>query len=579
MSVVLEEMEQIHQGFLDHEQFSHCLQVQDKSGQEIPYRLFPAQRKLVAAVNKQRAAGVPVRIVAEKGRQVRISTVVAGLFFHELGFKSGKHARVVAHMDDAAADIFDYYKTFNRTYQPYADTIAAAQLVKDAHGWIRWDNQSWCRIMTASKAGSGRSATVSLWHLSEFALYPHATALMRGIMGSVPKTPDTAVIVESTCNGIGNEFHQLCIKAQDPANDSGWEFVFCAWHEDPEYIIPIEGNRGLWEKTLDSEERVLQTRFQLSLEQLNWRRWTIKNEFSGDVDGFKQEYPCDWEEGFIASGRPRFSLKHVERMPVIDAAPCGGLEEDHYGPAKLLNFEERERGELTVYQRPVPKRLYAIGADTANGYDINEGVGSADPDYCSAIVLDIKSGEQVAKLRARYQPSEFGRQLVALARWYNYAFLVPEINNAGMATLDSLLEQEWPLALIYHRRANPKDPRGSQRRLPGHLTNGVTRPQLIAGLDEAIRTMSIWVRDPHTQQELRTFVIKPDGKAEHQTGCHDDDVFALALGVKGIQTFPHTYVRDNLLSQKEAPRVRRYGNYDDEDDEETPRRGTRRRLG
>jgi hypothetical protein len=35
-----------------------------------------------------------------------------------------------------------------------------------------------------------------------------------------------------------------------------------------------------------------------------------------------------------------------------------------------------------------------------------------------------------------------------------------------------------------------------------------------------------------------TFVIKPNGKAEHNAGCHDDTVIALGLAVVGIEQMP-----------------------------------------
>ena len=63
-------------------------------------------------------------------------------------------------------------------------------------------------------------------------------------------------------------------------------------------------------------------------------------------------------------------------------------------------------------------------------------------------------------------------------------------------------------------------------------------PWLVSALDDAMRELSIRIRSPIAQQECRTFVIKPDGKAEHQTGCHDDCVIALALAVIGLRYAP-----------------------------------------
>ena len=203
-----------------------------------------------------------------------------------------------------------------------------------------------------------------------------------------------------------------------------------------------------------------------------------------------------------------------------------------------------ERGALTVYKKPAANKRYVIGADSATGKDISDGAepGNVDPDYSVACVLDADTGEQVAKLRGRIEPDPFGEYLVTLGRWYNWAYLVPESNNMGIAVIESIRRRDYPPALIYKRRPQAHEEFAAQDsvsvNLLGFNTNTVTRVQLISRLDAAIREMSIAVRDPNTLAELLSFVIKPSGKPEAQDGCHDDEVFALALAVTGIETAP-----------------------------------------
>lgn len=78
---------------------------------------------------------------------------------------------------------------------------------------------------------------------------------------------------------------------------------------------------------------------------------------------------------------------------------------------------------------------------------------------------------------------------------------------------------------------------------------------LIGYLDEAIRQGALTIRDPITQQELLTFVMKPTGRAEAQSGCHDDLVIALALVMIVMQRMPRPVARETL----KAPEVRKYG--------------------
>src|SRR5260370_34956274 len=76
--------------------------------------------------------------------------------------------------------------------------------------------------------------------------------------------------------------------------------------------------------------------------------------------------------------------------------------------------------------------------------------------------------------------------------------------------------------------------------LIGFKPDLVSRPQIISYVDTALREATVLIHNPNTLQELRTFVIKPSGRAEHQHGCHDDEVFALALMIVGIIEMPRS---------------------------------------
>jgi hypothetical protein len=120
--------------------------------------------------------------------------------------------------------------------------------------------------------------------------------------------------------------------------------------------------------------------------------------------------------------------------------------------------------------------------------------------------------------------------------------LVPEANGAGLALLTELQHQGYPPALIYHRQPQPDDLYAPEAHNVlshlGWLTTTVTRIQLVSKLDSAIRELAVVIRDPNTVAECRTFVIYPSGKPAGQAGCHDDEVFALALGVVGLEQPP-----------------------------------------
>lgn len=562
------QLDRIYEGFHDDETFARgSLTVLDKRGALRAMDLGPAQRGLAELIAQQRKARKPVRIIVLKARQVWISTYVAARFWRDTTHRSGQHTLVIAHDLKTASNVFDYYYRFHANYRPFGGIIGIPQLESDRKDALEYGNGSWIKIQTASNANIGRSFTLRRVHFSEYGFYgDQARAMMAAVMSAVPDDPDTEVIVESTANGIGNEFHQMWQRAV--AGESEWIPYFFAWWQHPEYVRDV-----LPRFVLTESERDLQRTYHLALEQLAWRRWKIQNDLNGDEELFKQEFPSCPEEAFLASGRPRFPLVAIAKMPVIRDGLEGGLEMQELAGRKKLIFLPRERGELTIYRKPETSRQYVIGADSAEGIDVNDGKGQADPDYAVGHVLDRDTGEQVAHLRARLTPSEFGWQLYLLGIYYCWAQQVLEANGPGLASIDSLLKHGYPADLLYHRVRTPDQDPSERADLVGFKTTIVTRPQLLSLLDEAIRTLSILVHHPNTVSELRTFVIKANGRAEHQAGCHDDEVISLGLGVVGIEQMPRR--KTPALAPQQAPKkVNNYRRRRDLEDE----RGERLRL-
>lgn len=561
--------------FHDHPKFcEESLSIRNERGVVVPFILRPAQLKLHQAIEKQRAQRRPVRIVYLKGRRVNVSAGVAGEFFHEVPFKGGQSGLVVAHLKKAAKEIWNYHRDFDRYYRPFGGVIERPGRHRKAGlaGAIEYDNGSRLDIETARNLDAGRAFGIRYLHLSEYAFYRNARELGRGLINSVPDDVETMIIKESTANGVGNPFHQDCLAAMDGKNE--WEFVFFAWFEHPLYVREFDTpeDRAKFQATLEQSEEEMRGRFRLTLEQLAWRRWAIKNKCEGSVDTFHQEYPSTPEEAFLFSGRPRFQHKMLMRMPVINDAPTGTLEEETGPRASILFVPEEKGGPLVVYKRPQPNKRYVAGADVAEGIDVGDGsIGGEDPDYSVLIVADADTGEQVAKLRARMEPDYFAQFSYALLRWYNWAFLVPEANGPGVAYIEALLRYGFPPALFFHRQPQPDEQYSTSAATSlqklGWKQNAVTRQQMISALDRAIREMSFIMHDPNTISEHLTFVIKSCGRAEHQNNCHDDEVFAAGATVMALQ---HPPVDMRLVGIKQnaaesAGTVRTYGKSRSED--------------
>jgi hypothetical protein len=566
--------------FCDHESFCRqSLRIRNLNGSVVPFELYPGPRKLGEAIRRQQSQKKPVRLVALKTRRSFFTAGACAEMFHEIPFWPGRQGLIIADKyKPAGREAFDYIRQFQSTYKPlpgYGIRLTLPELVKDSQEKIEWMNKSSVEAFSA-ESGEVRGAGKHFILCDEVAFWRNPSRTLAGVLNMVPYSAGTTVIIQSTANGIGGEFYEMCQKAQDPSNNGGWEFLFFGWFEHPVYTLPLSpGLAANLQVSLSPEEVTLQRMHGATLEQLNWRRKTIATECRGDVELFNQEYPTTPLDAFLATGRPAFDHRAIQRMPLIRGT-SGEMKMTEQGPIKQLRFGTGDRGALTIFKAPEPGHTYVIGCDPSKGKDVSSEQRGNNPDYSVGFVVDAGTGEQVALLRDRMRPAAFADYLALLGKWYRWAYLVPESNDAGF--IDALVRTEYPLELIYRRQRIPTDQRAGRLDELGFETTSLTRSWLVSAADEAIRTMSITIRSAIVAEECRTFVIKPNGKQEHQTGCHDDCVFALALAAIGMRSAPkaHAAFSNALENDRGRRRMLRIGEKlridDDAEDESDHKR-------
>jgi hypothetical protein len=570
--------------FQDHPRFCReALRIRERIGSTVPFECWPSQIKLNGAIKRQRARRRPVRQVVLKTRRSGFTMGSCSEMFQDVPFFPGRRGLVIAdHYDPAGLEAFDYLVQFQMGYVPFGPfpgaKIALPKLLKpEPHRLVSpvpkgatlellWDNGSAIDVMSAEGGNVGRGGGRH-WILGdEAAFWRSAEVTLTAVLNMVPDLPETDVILQSTANGLGGEFYELCQKAQDPASGSGFEFLFFGWLEHPLYRLAFEhaADEVHLADHLDREEGELHELRGATLQQLHWRRRKIATECRGHIELFHQEYPTTPDEAFLSSGRPALTISTLVRMPVWKDPLVGELQEVEEFPHKRLQFVPREHGALIVGKKPEAGKSYALAADPAKGIDVSEGKRGTDPDWAVSGVFDLDTGEQVAMLRERIRPVPFAEYIALLGRLYNWAFLIPESNDAGF--IDALLRTKYPLERIYTTRRDPTDRRSIQPQEIGFYTDATTRPWLVSALDDDMRTLAIIIRSPIAQQECRTFVIKPNGKAEHQVGCHDDCVIMCGLFSVGRRVAPRKLMRAAVDAAR--ARVSTYGKRRDREDHE-----------
>lgn len=507
------------------------IKIRDKSGNIVDFKLNMPQQKLYDIIKKQRQEGKPVRVIILKARQMGFSTLTEAILFKETATKFNIKTGIITHLDTATTNLFNmskgFYDNLPQTMKPAVKNSNAKEIIFDNDEGTGLKSKIKC--MTAGTSGVGRSDTFNNLHISELAFWQgDVKATLTGLFQAVPNLPNTMIIIESTANGFE---HYKSLWDMAVKGESDFIPLFVGWNELDEYKMKYSGFE------LTKEEKELKEQYNLTNEQLEWRRWCIKNNCSGDIDQFQQEYPINPQEAFLTSGRPVFDVRKViKRLEEIPKPIKTGYFIYDYDGLRISNIRwvNDPRGYIKIYHVPnVPKfTKYCIGGDTS-------GEGS---DFFTASVLDAKTGMQVATLRHQFDEDLYTKQLYCLGMHYGIAMLAPECNFSSYP-IKELERLGYPNMYVREREDTFTN---NIQKSYGFRTTSVTRPVIIAELVQIVRENPELINDEDTLKEMLVFIKNEKGRPEAMEGEHDDCVMALAIA---------HYVRSQVIFTQEPIKI------------------------
>lgn len=488
------------------------VKIRDKNSKIIPLKFNEPQIKYYNVVKHLKEQNKPVRIVILKARQLGFSTATEGIFFKETVTKSNISTVIVAHTEEATNNLFEMnklmYEQLPDVLKPEQKKSNAKELVFDKENGTGLKSKIKC--FTAGGKGIGRSNTINKLHISEYAFWTgDKKKTLIGLLQAVPNTPDTSVVIESTANGY-DEFKELWDDAKAGKND--FYPLFIGWNELQEYQMEYTGFK------LTTEEKELQKLYNLSLEQLSWRRWCIANNCGGDIEQFKQEYPINAEEAFISTGTCYFNKQNIINriQEVKEPISVGSFIFDYDGlTVSNIEWKEEENGAIKIYEFPSERQPYVLAGDTA-------GEGS---DYFTGQVLNNITGKQVAVLKQEYDEVSYTRQMYCLGIFYNTALIGIEANY----TTYPIVELERLNYLKQFVRKSEDSYTHKTKKSFGFKTTSITRPLILGELQTIVKEEIDKIVDKDTLDEMLVFVKNEKGRPEAQLGYHDDLVMCLAI--------------------------------------------------
>ncbi|MBT9151634.1 MAG: hypothetical protein DDT40_01830 [candidate division WS2 bacterium] len=358
--------------------------------------------------------------------------------------------------------------------------------------------------------------------------------MLTSIFQCVPDHADTEIVIESTGKGIGGEFYnrfwncryryELYMENGAPAfravvnpdADESNEFssVFIPWFVFDKYKMPPKHKIEFTPAEVE-----LSSLYNLTVEQLVWRRWAIENKCNGNLELFNQEYPHNAVSAFISTSDTIFPGEKLLQL-IKAAQPPKARYNVQIGTGNWIMHPE---GRLKVWQEPISSRDYIISADIAEGL--------AYGDFSSMDVIDIKTGFQVATFHGKFSPDHFGLMLMWTARRYNNALLAIERNNHGLTTITTIADRGY--TRMYSETV--VEPPARPRKRYGWLSTKTSKPLIIDNLSAELRDSLHGINDVDTLKEMLTYKQHANGTMGAEEGMFDDRVMSYSIG-KYIRT-------------------------------------------
>ncbi len=345
--------------------------VQSGSGEWVKFELWPKQVEVCDILDKNRFAAIL------KARQLGLSWIAVHEALQTLLFKPGSKVGLFSLRENESKDLL---KRVRSVYNNLPAWMKPAKgIAVDAATEFQLAHGSRC---LAFSTNSGDSYTFDLVIVDEADLAPDLDRMLRSVKPTIDAGGRIRLISRSNKKLPVSTFKRIYVGARKGQNS--YKAIFLPWNSRPDRTNEwYEGEK----------------------------RDSLVN--TGSLDYIYEQYPADDSQALAAN--------------VLDKRiPIEWLDKCYIEIPPLIEVGPSVPG-LMIYNRPEKGRTYAIGIDTSEG--------NPTSDDSALVVGDVLTGEEVAMLRGKFQPSVLAAYAVDIARYFNKAVLLPERNNHGHALI------------------------------------------------------------------------------------------------------------------------------------------------
>ena len=329
----------------------------------VPFILYPYQRRMFEEFQKNR-----FNIVLACRQSGKSISACAYLLWYVL-FNPEKTVAILANKGATAREMLNRI-TLMLENIPFFLQPGSKALNK---GSLEFSNNS--RILAAATSGSSiRGMSVNLLYLDEFAFVERAAEFYTSTYPVISAGKDTKVIVTSTANGIGNQFHKI-------------------WERSVQEINEFKNFRVDWWDVPGRDEK--------------WKEQTISNTSQLQFD---QEFG----NTFFGTGD---TLVNADTLLNLRAKP----------PKRYM-----EGGLLKIYEEPIK------GHDYIMTVDVSKGRGQDYSTFTLIDISVRPFAQVAVYRNNTISPLLFPNIIYKYAKLYNDAYVVVESNDQGSVVCNGL---------------------------------------------------------------------------------------------------------------------------------------------
>lgn len=428
----------------------------------IAFELWPVQAETLTRLSEAHQS------IVLKARQLGLSWLVICYALYLMIFRPAATILLFSKRDEEAIELL---KRLKGCYERLPRWMQARTVVQDSLHDFELSNGSSAKSFPTT---GGRSYTGSLVIVDEADFVQDLDELINAVKPTIDAGGQMVMISTPDKSEPESPFKRIFRAAK--RGDTDWQAIFLAWHSRP-------GRDQAW---YERQRADILAR-------------------TGALDDLHQEYPATPEEALS----PRQLDKRI---------PSAWLSAVY---TELPGSNPLGIPGLTVFVEPQPyadpirklgKAAYRIGCDPAEG--------NPSSDDSAATVVDERTGEEMAVLCGKLQPSAFAAYVARLAQWYNGAAVLVERNNHGHAVLLWLADNSTVNVL------NGTDER------PGWPTTSKSKAIMYSDFVDQVRDKELSIHCFESYLQLASI----DGSTlSAPDGMHDDRAVSFVLATVSAQ--------------------------------------------